>query len=490
MPKHHFRVFALSLFAIFFSVASLHAADDVADTRVADAAEARDWDRVSKLIAGGASLAAAQPDGMTALHWAAFHNHSETVASLLKAGGKQKVDVNARTEYRITPLAIACELGSAKVVSQLVSAGADVDAEISGDVSPILLASRSGNVKVIECLLGKGADADATESRGQTPLMWAAEAGHVKAVETLIDAGADINKTNKSAFTPIMFAARQGHQAVVEVLLDAGVEVDAVMEPKTKSNRAPRKGTSALTIAVESGHFELAMMLVQRGADPNDQRSGFAPLHSLSWVRKPNRGEAPDGDPPPRGSGNLNSLQFVRALVEAGADVRLPIKKGKGGKAQLNRTGATALLLAAKTADVPYMSLLVELGADPTAVNVDGCTPLMAAAGVGVRAVGEEAGTEDEVIEALEFLVKHGNDVNAVDDNKETAMHGAGYRCFPCVVEFLAANGSDPETWNHKNESGWTPTMIAKGHRPGSFKPHPETVQAMQAVIAGSETAK
>ncbi len=51
------------------------------------------------------------------------------------------------------------------------------------------------------------------------------------------------------------------------------------------------------------------------------------------------------------------------------------------------------------------MKLLVELGANIHATNADGVTPLLAAAGVGVVAVDEEAGTEAEVLESLEFLI-------------------------------------------------------------------------------------
>src|SRR5205823_13274663 len=126
-----------------------------------------------------------------------------------------------------------------------------------------------------------------------------------------------------------------------------------------------KNGTSALILAVENGHFELAVELVKAGADPNDQRSGFTPLHTLTWVRKPNRGDDPDGQPPPAGSGNLTSLQFVRELVKAGADVNMRLEKGATGRGKLGMPGATAFLLASKTADLAYMKLLVELGADP-----------------------------------------------------------------------------------------------------------------------------
>ncbi len=147
----------------------------------------------------------------------------------------------------------------------------------------------------------------------------------------------------------------------------------------------------------------------------------------------------------------------------------------------LNKEGATPFLLASKTADLEYLKLLVEVGADPTINNVDGATPVMAAAGIGVRAVGEEAGLEPEVLETLEYLLAIGLDVNAQDKNKETAMHGAAYRCYPKVVSYLAAKGANPAVWDHKNKYGWTPVMIGQGHRPGSFKPDPKTVAALEA---------
>src|SRR5207342_2490506 len=109
------------------------------------------------------------------------------------------------------------------------------------------------------------------------------------------------------------------------------------------------------------------------------------------------------------------------------------------------------------TADVPLMQTLAALGADPLLPSADGCTPLMAAAGVGNRAPGEEAGTEPEVLEAVALLLELGNDVNVVDANGETAMHGAAYKNFPKVVQFLADKGAKIEVWNRTNKWGWTP---------------------------------
>jgi ankyrin repeat protein len=236
-------------------------------------------------------------------------------------------------------------------------------------------------------------------------------------------------------------------------------------------------------MAVENGHFELAVELLKAGADPNDQRCGFTPLHVLTWVRKPNRGDGEDGDPPPLGSGNVSSLQFVRELVAHGADVNARLERGASGGGRLSQKGATPFLMAADTADVPLMRLLLELGADPQRPNADGSPPLLAAAGLGTLAPGEEAGTEDEALEAVRLLLDLGAEVNAVDENGETAMHGAAYASFPSMVRLLADHGADIAVWNHANRYGWTPLRIAQGYRPGNFKPAPETIAALEQVM-------
>src|SRR5206468_8741357 len=143
----------------------------------------------------------------------------------------------------------------------------------------------------------------------------------------------DVRARLKSGFTPLLFAAREGRIDATRALLKAGVDPnEAIQTDRRAGGYAARNGMSALMLAVENGHFELAVELLKAGADPNDQRSGFAPLHALAWVRKPNRGDDPDGQPPPTGSGTVSSLQFVRELVRHKADVNLRLEKGTGGK--------------------------------------------------------------------------------------------------------------------------------------------------------------
>ena len=108
------------------------------------------------------------------------------------------------------------------------------------------------------------------------------------------------------------------------------------------------------------------------------------------------------------------------------------------------------------------MRALAALGADPLMPNADNATPLIVAAGLGTRSPGEDAGTESEVVEAVQVALDLGNDMNAVDNNGETAMHGAAYKNLPAVVQFLADKGAKIEVWNRKNKYGWTPLRSRK----------------------------
>jgi uncharacterized protein len=464
----------LALVLLAFASKSL-----AADVPVADAAEQRNRPSVRVLVEHHGDVNQAQADGMTALHWAVYHDDLEMAKLLVNA----KANVKAANRYGVTPLSLACGNGNTAIVELLLETGADPNTTLRGGETALMTAARTGKPGPVKALLARGADVNAKERRGQTPLMWAAAEGQAAVVEMLLRAGADFRTPLPAGFTPLFFAVREGRTDVARILLKAGADVNEAMQPQRSSGRAPARGTTPLILAVENGHFELAAALLDAGADPNDQKSGFTALHMLTWVRKPNRGDDESGDPAPIGSGTLTSLQFVEKLVKRGADVNVRLKRGASGRGVLTRRSATPFLLAAMTADVPYMKALVKLGADPRLPNSQHCTPLMAAAGVGCLAPEEEAGTEDEALEAVKLALELGNDVNAVDDNGETAMHGAAYKSFPRIAQLLADKGAKIEVWNRKNKYGWTPLAIAEGHRPGNFKPSPATIAALHHVM-------
>jgi ankyrin repeat protein len=185
----------------------------------------------------------------------------------------------------------------------------------------------------------------------------------------------------------------------------------------------------------------------------------------------------------------MDSLEIVRRLVAHGANVnaRASGRRKETVMTHLNLNGGTPFFFAARTADTEYMRLLVELGADPKLPNEDGTTPLMAAAGLGNRSPGEDAGTEPECLEAVKLALELGNDINAVDANGNTVMHGPAIKHMPSVVKFLAERGAKVEVWNRQNSDGWTPLRIAAGvYRAGNFRFDVPTTKAIQEVMAAA----
>ena len=107
----------------------------------------------------------------------------------------------------------------------------------------------------------------------------------------------------------------------------------------------------------------------------------------------------------------------------------------------------------------------------------------MVATGIGQTMEALSAGTEPEILEAAQILLDLGVDINAVNKNGETAMHGAAYKNLPDVVQFLDENKADIKIWNQRNRHGSTPLLIASGYRPGNFKPSYETIAAFKKAM-------
>jgi ankyrin repeat protein len=444
---------------------------------LADAEKKADKTAVLTLMKAHADVNAPAVDGATALHWAAYWDDIDTAKLLVESGA----NVNAPNRYGVTPLSLACTNGSAAMIDLLLNAKADPNAALPEGETPLMTAARTGKPNAVRLLLTHGADVKAKEgTHGQTALMWAAAEGNVAAVELLIEFGADLHAVSKGGFTPMMFATREGQAGVVKALLKAGVKVDETLQPPAK-----QAGTTAMGLAVANAHFELASMLLDAGADPNAAGQGWTALHTITWIRKPGYAS---NDPAPIGSGNMNSIEMVKKLVAKGANVNARMtKRTSVGLSSLNTPGATPFLLAARTADVEMMRLLVKLRADPLLPNADNTTPLMVAAGVGTRSPGEDAGTNPEVLEAVRLAIELGNDVNAVDKNGETAMHGAAYKQVPEAARYLLEHGAKIDAFNHKNSHGWTPLRIADGvHRGMNLRSSPATAAVLRKAMAAA----
>jgi len=387
--------------------------------------------------------------------------------------------VDAVNRYEVTPLALAALNGSAGMIERLLEAGADVNRSSPEGETPLMTAARTGNRSAMNVLLDYGAAVDAIEEwRGQTALMWAVAQNQVEAVDVLLRAGADPNARSTGGFTPILFAAREGYLGALDSLVRAGANVD---------DTVPRNGMSALVMSVYNAHYDFAKGLLEAGANPDAVENGWSALHQVIWTRRPNLGRNP---PFPVPYGDLDAFDLVRALVDAGAnlDIQQTKEPRDGNRNVLNRVGSTPFLQAAKVADVEMMQLLADLGADPSITTEEGCTPLMAAAGVGIWKIGENPGTNSQAFSAVALAWELGNDVAAADANGDTALHGAIHRGAGNIVGFLVEKGANIDA---VNEKGWSALSVAQGvFYPNTFNRHPELVTLLTELGADPSVGK
>ena len=463
---------------------------DGGDAAVAQAAEERDGARLRVLVAQGADVNASAPDGTTALLWAVHWNDAEAARLLVGAGA----DVDAANRYGATPLWMAAERSAADevgVLGFLLDAGADPNAPALGaGESPLMAAARGGGAAAVTLLLAHGADVDARDGwRRQTALMMAAgnHEPHPEVVRILLAHGADVHVRSRSAaeapfagggmravggMTALHFAARQNDAESVRLLLGAGARAD---------ERAPG-GITPLRMAIDHGYYDLVDLLLAGGADPDAaDDAGFTPLHAA--LRKRAGGNPERGDRS-AGTGGGRSIELLRDLLARGADpnAKLPLKRlppnfNPDGYPQVNNVqyaGATPLWIAAHLADLEAMRILEAAGADPLAASMENTTALMVAAGLGyatrgptTRLGGRREDTEPAVLAVLEQLVAWGHDVNAVNANGQTALHGAVAAADPAVVRFLADRGA---RLDQEDAIGRTPLVMAEEHTTDKYR--------------------
>jgi ankyrin repeat protein len=461
----------------------LAAALAAAAAPLVDAAKAGDRVAAVALIEKRADVNAAEPDGTTALHWAAHHGDVELVRRLIRAGAK----VDAVNDFGATPMSEAAVLADPALLGALLEGGASVESPNADGQTALMLVARTSRVDAARLLLARGANVNAVEKwRGQTALMWAAAQSQPEMVRALIAAGADVDARSSvndwdrqvtaepraiyrpaGGLTPLLYAAREGCADCVAALVDGGADV----------NLADPENISPLLMAVMNMRFDTAAELIRRGANPNHiDFWGRAPLYAAVDLNTIPRGGRPDRP----ALDTTTALQIVEQLLAAGANPNAQLKlpppfRNVGNDRGLDgllTTGTTPLLRAAKALDAPVIRVLLAKGADLSIANSRGITPVMAAAGLGsvdadTRGFYLSEDTEQRSIESLALLLKAGADVNGRDSRGLTALHEAARWGWNDVVRFLVDNGAD---LNAKDNRGNTPVDSALGKAGGNSR--------------------
>lgn len=426
-----------------------------ADTLV-EAVKRQDQATVRAMLRRKVDVNAPALDGATPLQWAASRNDLAIADLLVKAGAKADV----ANDYGVTPLSLAALNGSAPMLDLLLTAGANPNLALPSGETPLMTAARTGNVPAVTALLNRGAQVDATEPvAGQTALLWALSERHLPVARVLVDKGANVQLASTSGFTPLMMAARFGHQEAAAFLLEKGAPINTVATD----------GHSALTVAVLRGQTDLALYLLTKGADAKNDKAGYTALHWAAgkWESGMTHDYPESTEEEWRYLNGVvtKKAELINALLEHGADINARLKKNPPRYGihlffvmPLQET--TPFFLAALSADVDTMKLLVAKGADPKLLNANKSTALMAAAGLG-RVPGDSLITDEDAAAAATLCLDLGIDVNAANTSGETALHGTAYYGNPKVAQLLVERGAHMSA---KNRSGQTPLMLSLGY--------------------------
>ncbi|XP_077297853.1 uncharacterized protein LOC143919416 [Arctopsyche grandis] len=269
--------------------------------------------------------------------------------------------------------------------------------------SPLHNACREGNINVVEFLVKKGADVNCKNTSKQTPLHLAAMRGYEKVVKYLIENRATMEK-DKSNDNPIDVAVFHGNISIVEILIPNNNDKYLI---HARFNNAIRKE-----------HIDECKNIIQslEETHPYWLESMFKENNSLSVAVK---------------YSNVSTLEYL-------IKYRINVKACDDWK-------KTLLVVAAENKKMEALKLLLKLGADPNAKNINGNSVLHFLAQV-------------DAVEEFELLLTKRVDLNIRGNNDWTPIHWAAHHGSVNILQLLFDKGVDI---NVTTKDGLTPLIIA-----------------------------
>lgn len=333
----------------------------------------------------------------------------------------------AGTWLNFTPLLQAISENHFEVAKLLLEHGADPYLEDENGDPAMVFAADKVNERIARFLTARGVSIDAKNREGLTALTRQISYAPSEDIDLLMRLGADPNQRGQRGETPVIMLAKvlssspkatQDRVAAMKVLINHGADVNA----------ADEMGNFALLYAVENQTRAMVETLVNASANVNQQdQNGRTPL-MLALLRR-------------------NKEGITDFLLGRGADLKMR-----------DGNGATTLMFAIEGGDTKAAARLIKLGVDPQARTKDGFTAAHSAAsftGLGYRAA-ERAQDRRTAVELLRLISGAKGDLNAATEAGDTPLNLAVMSGYREAVEFLLAQGLNP---NHANAKGETPLM-------------------------------
>ena len=320
-----------------------------------------------------------------------------------------------------------------------------------------MTAARTGNVDAIKLLVAHGANANGRDARGQTALMWAAARNNADAVKLLRRGRRRHQRAHQQQCRRAAAASR------MSVFNAPGADrlhrrCSSRCAPAASPRRAPcsmpaptstitlSDGESALVVATANAHWELAELLLDRGANPNAPARAGTRLHQTVHSRRPNLGYTPG----PVSTGNVDSIDVVKKLIAQGRRrQRADDEERHEGRAAQPRQPARRDGVLPRREE---HRLRGDEGPrrrrrrrdDPERRRHDAADGRGGAAhaGTSARTPARCRDRKTRSSKRSSCASSSGNDVNAVNLVGETPMHGAAFRGVNTVVEYPRLEGA------------------------------------------------
>jgi ankyrin repeat protein len=436
------------------------------------------------LLEHGAFINAVNLKNQAPLHYAVENvdrsDQARPLISFLLEHGAfiNAVDLNKKTPLHLAIANIKQDDQARPLISLLLEKGADANAIETNGNTPLLLAMTRRLWGTILLLLEHGAGVDAKGPDGKSVLHLAAEWGRIELVEWWIEHGVETKSSELSGVTAVELAAINGHEKIVQLLTNQdNIQADdqARYLQFARLHTAVKNDTCALvpSLLMDITFDSTCCILLRRKLLEQVIANGNLALLELVLEKLSDAVEDNYYD--------QALLQLLAARIDHNDMLVLLLKKGANIETRsLTNYSQTALLVATSAGNHIAVQLLLERGANVNATDAGGYTSLMYAVNMGNEMMVNlmlqyEALTEVKVISSgrtalglaarfghdaiVRLLLEHGAEVEAVDNDGETALHDATFGGHLTVMEVLVVQGH--ANVDAQDSSGQTPLMMA-----------------------------